>query len=281
MRSCARRASTWKSEGWKRKRDDLNEAFARYIRHGVPLVTLKSAMTLDGKIAPPPRRSREPRGRNSSGRMDHRRSCARPRAATASPERCHPGGRRNNPGGRSVAHRSQRQSAAAPVVARDSGFAPATAVGVAPGAERHALKVPGKVMCSFSVPLRRRRKEKRTGGARHSGRASSHRRSDGRPDIHAVLRRLGQLEITSVMIEGGAAVNGAALASGVVDKVFLYYAPKIMGAADRFHSLPTRLRANWMKHSVSQASPPASFRRRLRGGRILARSVRRMNRSVA
>ncbi len=32
----------------------LNEAFARYIRHGTPLVTLKSAMTLDGKIAPPP-----------------------------------------------------------------------------------------------------------------------------------------------------------------------------------------------------------------------------------
>ncbi len=32
----------------------LNENFARYIRHGVPLVTLKSAMTLDGKIAPPP-----------------------------------------------------------------------------------------------------------------------------------------------------------------------------------------------------------------------------------
>src|SRR5271169_2784845 len=32
----------------------LNEAFARYIRHGTPLVTLKAAMTLDGKIAPPP-----------------------------------------------------------------------------------------------------------------------------------------------------------------------------------------------------------------------------------
>jgi diaminohydroxyphosphoribosylaminopyrimidine deaminase / 5-amino-6-(5-phosphoribosylamino)uracil reductase len=31
----------------------LNESFARYIHHGVPLVTLKSAMTLDGKIAPP------------------------------------------------------------------------------------------------------------------------------------------------------------------------------------------------------------------------------------
>jgi diaminohydroxyphosphoribosylaminopyrimidine deaminase / 5-amino-6-(5-phosphoribosylamino)uracil reductase len=32
----------------------LNEAFARYVRHATPLVTLKAAMTLDGKIAPPP-----------------------------------------------------------------------------------------------------------------------------------------------------------------------------------------------------------------------------------
>src|SRR5207248_2787894 len=32
----------------------LNESFAKYIRTGMPLVTLKAAMTLDGKIAPPP-----------------------------------------------------------------------------------------------------------------------------------------------------------------------------------------------------------------------------------
>ena len=46
--------------------------------------------------------------------------------------------------------------------------------------------------------------------------------------MHAVVRRLGKLEITSLMIEGGASVNGSALAAGIVDKVFLYYAPKIM-----------------------------------------------------
>jgi diaminohydroxyphosphoribosylaminopyrimidine deaminase/5-amino-6-(5-phosphoribosylamino)uracil reductase len=45
-----------------------------------------------------------------------------------------------------------------------------------------------------------------------------------------VLRRLGLLEITSVMIEGGAIVNGTALSSGAVDKVFLYYAPKILAS---------------------------------------------------
>ena len=38
----------------------LNESFAKYIRHGIPLVTLKGAMTLDGKIAPPPTGSRNP-----------------------------------------------------------------------------------------------------------------------------------------------------------------------------------------------------------------------------
>ena len=52
--------------------------------------------------------------------------------------------------------------------------------------------------------------------------------SDGRPDLEAILRRLGELEILSLMIEGGATINGAALAAGIVDKVFLYYAPKIL-----------------------------------------------------
>jgi len=52
--------------------------------------------------------------------------------------------------------------------------------------------------------------------------------ADGRPNLAAILKRLGELEITSVMIEGGAIVNWTALAANVVDKVFLYYAPKIL-----------------------------------------------------
>lgn len=38
----------------------LNEPFARYIRDHRPLITLKTAMTLDGKIAPPPSESSNP-----------------------------------------------------------------------------------------------------------------------------------------------------------------------------------------------------------------------------
>jgi diaminohydroxyphosphoribosylaminopyrimidine deaminase/5-amino-6-(5-phosphoribosylamino)uracil reductase len=51
-----------------------------------------------------------------------------------------------------------------------------------------------------------------------------------RPDLNAVLRRLGELEITSVMIEGGSTVNATALSAGIGDKIFFYYAPKILGA---------------------------------------------------
>jgi diaminohydroxyphosphoribosylaminopyrimidine deaminase/5-amino-6-(5-phosphoribosylamino)uracil reductase len=51
---------------------------------------------------------------------------------------------------------------------------------------------------------------------------------DRRPDLLRMTRRLGELEIASLLIEGGALVNGAALVSGIVDKVFLYYAPKIL-----------------------------------------------------
>jgi diaminohydroxyphosphoribosylaminopyrimidine deaminase/5-amino-6-(5-phosphoribosylamino)uracil reductase len=53
--------------------------------------------------------------------------------------------------------------------------------------------------------------------------------ADERPDFAAIVQSLGKLEITSLLIEGGAMVNGAALASGEVDKVFLYYAPQILG----------------------------------------------------
>ena len=43
-----------------------------------------------------------------------------------------------------------------------------------------------------------------------------------------IIQLLGELEITSVLIEGGAMVNWAVLHEEVADKVFFYYAPKIL-----------------------------------------------------
>jgi diaminohydroxyphosphoribosylaminopyrimidine deaminase/5-amino-6-(5-phosphoribosylamino)uracil reductase len=53
--------------------------------------------------------------------------------------------------------------------------------------------------------------------------------SRGHVDLHAVLRELGQRQILNLLLEAGAALNGAALQAGIVDKMILFYAPKIMG----------------------------------------------------
>jgi diaminohydroxyphosphoribosylaminopyrimidine deaminase/5-amino-6-(5-phosphoribosylamino)uracil reductase len=45
----------------------------------------------------------------------------------------------------------------------------------------------------------------------------------------SVLRRLGKMGLLSVMIEGGAATASRALSENAVDKVVLFYAPKIIG----------------------------------------------------
>ncbi len=51
----------------------------------------------------------------------------------------------------------------------------------------------------------------------------------GKIDLKWVLKFLGEKEITSVLIEGGGAVVGEALRRGLVDKMMIYTAPKIMG----------------------------------------------------
>jgi len=55
---------------------------------------------------------------------------------------------------------------------------------------------------------------------------------DGRIDLPSLLRKLGERGITSLLIEGGSGVNGSALRAGIVDKVYMFYAPKIYGGDD-------------------------------------------------
>jgi diaminohydroxyphosphoribosylaminopyrimidine deaminase/5-amino-6-(5-phosphoribosylamino)uracil reductase len=199
----------------------LNEAFARYIRHVVPLVTLKSAMTLDGKIGPPPTAGlRRVAGTPAGGWI------------TGEIARAHVQQQR---------HRSDAIMVGVGTVLADdplltdrSGNArrrPLLRVILdshlrLPLDSRIVQSVANDVLVFYSSSDEKKKNELEARGIRVEQLPSS--AQDGRPDIHAVLRRLGELEITSVMIEGGSTVNGTALASGVVDKVFLYYAPKIM-----------------------------------------------------
>ena len=53
--------------------------------------------------------------------------------------------------------------------------------------------------------------------------------SKGMVDLKDLMKELGKHEITSVMIEGGSELNSSAIKAGVVDKLLIFTAPKLIG----------------------------------------------------
>ncbi len=52
---------------------------------------------------------------------------------------------------------------------------------------------------------------------------------DGRVDLKACLSKLGEIGITSLLVEGGSEVNGSFLDEGLIDKLLLFLSPKLIG----------------------------------------------------
>ena len=52
---------------------------------------------------------------------------------------------------------------------------------------------------------------------------------NGMVDLKELMKQLGKHEITSVMIEGGSQLNSSAIKAGVVDKILIFAAPKLIG----------------------------------------------------
>jgi diaminohydroxyphosphoribosylaminopyrimidine deaminase / 5-amino-6-(5-phosphoribosylamino)uracil reductase len=203
----------------------LNEGFARYIRHGTPLVTLKAAMTLDGKIAPPPAEALTSSDGMPAGGW-----------ITSEVARAHV---------QELRHRNDAILVGVGTILSDNPLLTDRS-----GRPRRRPLLRVILDSRLRLPAESRLVQDVAARRQHDvlvfcGTASEQQQEqlqqlgvrvekvpafepDGRPDLPAILRRLGQLEITSLMIEGGANVNWTALAANAVDKVFLYYAPKIL-----------------------------------------------------
>lgn len=201
----------------------LNEAFARYIRSKSPLVTLKTAMTLDGKIAPEPDASSQRSGKVTRGWI------------TSKPAREHV---------QQLRHQNDAiLVGVGTILADDPLLTDRTDL---PRRRRllrvildSRLRIPIEsrlvqstskdvlIICSLTDVDKKRALEER--GVRVEQLPPA--RPDGRPDFGQVVRFLGKEQITSLLIEGGATVNWDALSAGIVDKVFLYYAPKILAGS--------------------------------------------------
>jgi len=202
----------------------LNEAFAKYIRTKTPLVTLKAGMTLDGKIAPPPGESENPSalgvGGATGGWITSEQARAHVQELRHAMDAIMVGvgtiiaddplltDRTGSPRRRPLLR-----------VILDSRLRLSPESRVVKTAREDVL-----VFCSFAEEKKKRELEAR--GIRVEQVALG--ATDGRPDLRRIVARLGEMENISLLIEGGALVNWTALSAGVVDKVFLYYAPKIL-----------------------------------------------------
>jgi diaminohydroxyphosphoribosylaminopyrimidine deaminase/5-amino-6-(5-phosphoribosylamino)uracil reductase len=51
---------------------------------------------------------------------------------------------------------------------------------------------------------------------------------EGRVDLKSCLSKLGEIEITSLMVEGGSQINGSFLDEGLIDKILLFFSPKLI-----------------------------------------------------
>lgn len=191
----------------------LNEAFIKHVTTRRPFVTLKSAITLDGKIATRTGASQWITGeaaRHEGHRLRHAADAIvvgigtvlqdNPRLTTRLPEqRCsHPL--------RVIVDSTLQVPSHAQVldVAPDCRTLIATTARAA-SAPIEQLRVRGvEVVCLPAY-------------------------DDGRVDLDALWGYLGERGIASVLVEGGATLSAALLQRRLVDKVLFFVAPKIIG----------------------------------------------------
>jgi len=200
----------------------LNDAFAKFIQTQLPFVTLKSALSVDGYLAPPP----------------HTRASKQPHWLTG-------------PTARAEAQQLRHASDAiltgvGTVLADDPALTDRTGVFGIKNRRRPLLRVVLDtalvtpidshlvassnedllLFCSASVDEPRELALLARGVQIERIPTTAL----GRLDLHAVLKKLAERQILSVLVEAGPRINGAFLRDDLVDKAVLFYAPTELGA---------------------------------------------------
>ncbi len=196
----------------------LNEAFAKWIRTRRPLVTLKSALTLDGQMAAPAPRKQQhrPAGERWITSEESRVEVQRLRHAADAVLTGIGTVLADDPLLSDRTGRARRRELLRVVV--DSRLRLPQDTKLVKSADGDVL-----VFTTESPDSPRARTLRHAGVeiVRVSGRS--------RPDLRGVAEELGRRQILSVLLEAGPRLNWAALEAGMVDKMFLFYSPRILG----------------------------------------------------
>jgi len=223
---------------------DLNAPFNHWIVHRTPFVTLKAAMTLDGKIATRTGESRwitSPQARADAMRLrlgadailvgigtvladDPSLTVRRPEAGGQRPEA---GGQRSEVRGPTTEDGGQttgqgRVVKVLPRVILDS---------------RARTPLSARVVTdawagSTTVVVTRQAPARRVTALRERVRVVVAPRGPDGVDLDWLLGWLGRQDVTHAVVEGGGEVHGAFVRRGLVHRVVFYYAPCVVGGRD-------------------------------------------------
>jgi diaminohydroxyphosphoribosylaminopyrimidine deaminase/5-amino-6-(5-phosphoribosylamino)uracil reductase len=195
----------------------LNESFIKYVTTGRPFVIAKSALTLDGWSATSTGDSKwitNERSRDFVHRLRERVDGIMTGVGTIIFDdpylTARPKNRRGRDPVRIIVDTNLRIPHNARVLNHDSGAKTILAVGghVAQELVKNIEK-PGVSIITCPV-------------------------KDGRVDLPALLDALGKMSITSLLVEGGAGVMGCMIRDELIDKFYIFKAPKILGGNDGF-----------------------------------------------
>lgn len=203
----------------------LNEIFIHFITQRRPFVTIKAAVSLDGKIAAYTGASRWITGTPARREVQElRNQCTAVMVGVNTVIEDNPELTCRLPGGRNplriILDSNLRISRKSKVLAGLRSI---------PGQQKEneaATGVQTILACTEEADTQAVKELEAMGAKVLRCRSKS-----GQVDLMDLMRRLGSLGIDSILLEGGGTVNAAAFSQGVVNKLLLYMAPKIVGGA--------------------------------------------------
>src|SRR5207302_9148050 len=199
--------------------EPLNETFNHWIVHRTPFVTVKAAMTLDGKIATASGQSKwitgeQARNYGMKSRQGADAILVGINTVLADDPSLTFRGTASHQLRRIVLDSRARTPLQAKVV-RDVHAALTTIV-VSRSAPKQRVAALAKYARVLVAPT--------IHGSEYHGPSAL--------DLRWLLKKLGSENITSLLIEGGGETNASFLMQGLVHRVALFYAPKVLGGRD-------------------------------------------------
>jgi len=216
----------------------LNEAYIKYITKGIPFVIMKIAMTLDGKIATPKGQSKwitSEKARNMVHRL--RGSVDSIITAIGTVKADDPELTARIKGGKTPLRIIIDPNLEVPLHSKVLQVPPQTIIVTK---KFHSLQLNNPPTPPFS--------KGGEGGLSNEekikillNRGIQFIEYEGKKaDLQWLMKRLGEKEIVSSLIEAGSSFNASALEEGIVDKVVFFIAPKIIGGKESFPAVGGR-----------------------------------------